>query len=473
MHRLLIYIFALFLLVSESSGQTTSSFSISNSTLVSTSDQMPFWLWANTDGKIEADNSFLNLSEINGAGIHFFNDSNSFIKAGADLDYAIGNNSKYFQANQLFTRINLNNWELIIGMVHNDLSFDGLSTSNGNIARSRNARPYPKIGIRVSDYKPVPLLSKFISFKGEYDEGILNDDRYVDRTHLHHKSFYLKAELFNNFSIQGGVEHFVMWGGTSQNEKTGKLPSDCKAYFKYITGSRGDEDFLETDQLNVAGNQYGTYQLLLTQKFEKFETRLNISHPFEDFSGVNLRNWPDNIIGLSIKLNNQEKFITHFLYEYTNTRQQGITDSLYRWIEEEQHWYRVHDDNYYNHGVYQSGVTYHQKMMSSPLFKPVVIKDNISRGVESTRFFAHHIGLKGNLHKDISWKSMVTFIRHFGTWGKPYETVHDQTSFLLNLVYSGEPIPFDIDLTVAGDIANADPNRLGIQIGLHYNFSKN
>ncbi len=469
-HRLLLFISALFLLMFESTGQTSASFSISNSTLISTSDQMPFWLWANTDGKIEADNSFLNFSEINAACIHFLNDSNLFIKTGADLNYGIGNNSKYFQANQLFTKVNLNNWELIIGMVHNDLYFEGLSTSNGNIAKSRNARPYPKIGIRIADYKPVPFLDKFLSFKGEYDEGILNDNRFVDRTHLHHKSFYLKAELFNNFSIQAGVEHSVMWGGTSQNEKIGKLPDNFQAYFKYIKGSQGTEDFPLTDQLNVAGNQYGSYQLLLTQKFEKFEAGLNISHPFEDFSGVNLVNWPDNIIGLTIKLKDQTKFITHFIYEYTNTRQQGIKDSLYSWNEEEQKWNREHYDNYYNHGIYNSGVTYHQKMMSSPLFKPVRIKDNISRGPESTRFYAHHIGAKGKLLKNIMWKSMITYIHHFGNWGRPYETPNKQISALLNLYYSGEIIPFDIDLTFAGDIANIEPNRLGIQIGLHYTF---
>jgi len=471
-HRILLFIFALILFVCKTIGQTTHSFSISNSTLVSTSDKMPFWLWANTDGKIDADNSYLNLSEINAAGTHFFNDSNSFIRAVADLDYAIGDNGKYFQANQLYTRLNLNNWEIFVGMVHNDLYFEGLSTSNGNIARSRNARPYPKIGIRVSDYKPVPFLDKFLSFKGEFDEGILNDDRFVDRTHLHHKSFYLKALMFNNFSIEAGVEHNVMWGGTSQNEKIGELPDDCKAYLKYITGSQGTEDFPLTDQLNVAGNQYGSYQLLLTQKFGKFEAGLNISHPFEDFSGVNLVNWPDNIIGLTIKLKDQEKFITHFIYEYTNTRQQGIKDSTVHWNEETQKWDRRHYDNYYNHGIYSSGVTYQQKMMSSPLFKPVRIKDNISRGPESTRFFAHHIGLKGKLNKDITWKSMITFIRQFGNWNRPNKPVQDQTSLLLNLLYSGESIPFNIDFTVAGDVADSNPNRLGFQIGLQYVFSK-
>ncbi len=469
--RISLFILLLFPAVYYTSAQTNHSLAISNSTLISTSEQMPLWMWANTDGKIAPGNSILNISEINGAGIYFFNDSNSFVKAGADLNYGIGDNSSYFQANQLFAMLNLNNWEIMVGMQHNDLIFDGLSTSNGNIAKSRNARPYPKIGLRVAKYKPLPFIGKFLSFKGEYEEGILNDERYVDGTHLHHKSLYLKAKISDNFSIEGGAEHFVMWGGTSRDERIGEMPTGCNAYFKYITGSAGGEDFPQMDQNNVAGNQYGTYQLMLTQKFKKGEVVLNISHPFEDFSGVNLRNWPDNLIGLSVKFNDPDKFITHILYEYTNTRQQSVPDSLYFWSGEDQKWVRREFDNYYNHSIYKSGVTYFKKTISSPLFFPVKKEEGISMGLESNRFFAHHIGLKGNLNKYISWKSMVTFVRHFGTWNQPYKIVRDQTSLLLNLCYSNKPTPFIIDFTVAGDIANTNPNRLGFQIGLRYNFN--
>lgn len=470
MHKILFLFMALSMLVVSASGQTSTSASISNSTLVSTSNGLPFWLWANTDGKIKEGNSFLNLSTIEGNGVHFFNASKSFIKAGAEINYGIGNNDKYFLANQLFTSVNFNNWEFNFGKYYDELQFEGLSTSNGNIAKSRNARPYTRIGIRVADYKPVPWLGNFLFFKGEFDEGFLYDDRYVDKTHLHHKSFYLKFQTNENFSVEGGMEHFVMWGGTSQDPRYGELPDDLSAYWKYITGQSGDDQFPETDQQNVAGNQYGTYQLRITKKFEKFEAQFNLSHPFEDLSGVNWRNWPDNILTFSVKMNKKEQFINHILYEFTDTRQQGITDSLYRWVEDEQYWYRIHTDNYYSHGVYRSGVTHQQNMMSSPLFKPVKIEDGISRGPESTRFFAHHIGVKGKLHSDVAWQGMLTYIQHIGNWGNEYDPARKQVSGLINFIYAGEAVPFQIDLTLAGDIDNFQTDRLGVQIGLNYNF---
>lgn len=451
-------------------GQLNSSFSISNSSLATTSNNMPFWMWANNDGKILKDNSFLNVTELNIVGNYFFKDSNSFIRTGTVLIGGIGNGDSYFQHNELYAGINISNWELNAGLFHNQLQFGGLSTSNGNMARSRNARPYPRIGIGLATFKPTPFFRKWLSVKGEYEEGLLTDERYVDNTHLHHKSFYLKIQPTANFDIQAGMEHYAMWGGTSRNKQIGRLPNDVSAYIKYITGSSGDDDFLETDQLNVAGNSYGTYQFLVTQQFGGFETSLNISHPFEDFSGINLRNWPDNIIGLYFKLEKPEKLITHFLYEFTNTRQQGIIDSIYRYNEVENVWKSVHEDNYYNHGVYRSGVTNHQQTMGSPLFFPVKIDEGISMGIESTRFFAHHIGARGKLFKSFAWKGMLTFMRHLGSYRLPYVQPLDQTSFSFNLNYSGNLVPFIVELTIAKDVSDVHENILGMGFAILYVF---
>ncbi len=465
-----IFLLPLFIIIltSNTFGQYASSFSLSNETYVSSTNALPFWLWANTDGKIEENNSFLNFSSFEATGLHFFNDSNAFIKTGAEINYGIGNNDNYLLANQLFARINLNNWEFNIGNYYHELQFEGLSTTNGNLGKSRNARPHPKIGIRVADYKPLPWIGKYLAFKGEYNEGFLYDDRYVERTHLHHKSFYLKSDPFENFSIEAGVEHSVMWGGTSPIY--GKLPSDFRAYFDYITGSSGDERFLFIDQNYISGNQYGTYQLLLSREFEKINIQFNLSHPFEDLSGVNWQNWPDNILTFSVKFKEENKIINHILYEFTDSRQQGISDSIYRWDEESQKWDRREPDNYYAHSIYRSGVTYKQKMMSSPLFSPLTINDGISYGPQSNRLFSHHIGVKGKLRKDVAWKGMLTYIQHIGKWENEYNPARKQFSGLLKFVYFGEAVPFQIDLTLAGDVDNFQSDRLGIQIGLNYNF---
>ena len=215
--------------------QVNTSLKVSNDVFISSSANLPFWMWANRDGKIDKENTFLNLSEFSGSGKLLFNDSKSYLQAGTTLLAGLGNKNSYLQANQLFARLNIKNWELNAGLYYNEEQFGGLSTTNGNIAQSRNARPHPRIGIRLADYKPIPWIGKYIEFKGEYEEGWLNDKRFVMGTHLHHKSLYFRLKPFENFDIQAGLEHFVMWGGISSDENIGQLPDNCSAYYHYIS----------------------------------------------------------------------------------------------------------------------------------------------------------------------------------------------------------------------------------------------
>lgn len=463
--RFLFSIIIILLFRVQSTGQTEQNLGISNSTIVSVSGEMPLWLWANRDGKILTENTLLNLSELNGELTYYFNDAKAFFKAGTTLAGGIGNKKSYFQGNALFAALNLNNWELDAGLYYRDEMFAGLSTTNGNLAQSRNARPHPAIRLRVAEYKPIPLIGKYFFFKGEYEEGLLNDERYVDHAHLHHKSLYIKLQPVQSFDLQVGLEHFVMWGGTSQNPNIGKLPSNFDAYIQYVMGKSGDEQFPGTDQHNIAGNHYGTYQVLITHKTGKREISLNFSHPFDDLSGMNFRNWKDNLIGLNIKFNDPKKLITNFIYEFVHTKNQGV-DSIYRWNAETQKWNTIDYDNYFNNGIYRSGATYQKMAMGSPIFFPVMIDRGISAGFRSNRFFAHHIGLKGTFLQDFNWKGMLTYMQHSGTWGNPYPKDKIQASGLLEVHYHGKKLPFEASVVFAGDVIKTEKDNLGLRLSV-------
>ena len=336
--KVFLYITAGFLLLHlGSQGQKNTEITLSNSTMVSSGSDLPFWFWANRDGLVKPGESFLNLTCFDlGTKGQFENNKDWSYRSGLSLAGGLADES-YFQINQLFAAVDYKGWQLSGGMFLDKEQFGGLSTTNGNLARSRNARPVPGIRISTPDYKPVPGVKDWLSFRFEYDEGFLNDERYVENAHLHHKSLFFKIKPSAKWTIQAGVEHFVMWGGTSQNDEIGKMPSDFKAYLEYITGKSGSADFPTTEQQNVAGNQYGTYQLKVSREFDDFTLHFNVSHPFEDLSGVNLRNWPDNLLGLYIEFMESDQIITDILYEFANTRQQSYIKSSKR------------GDNYYNH----------------------------------------------------------------------------------------------------------------------------
>src|SRR5690606_13189311 len=207
-----------------------------------------------------------------------------------------------------------------------------------------------KIQLSTAGYKAVPFINNLF-FKASFSEGLLNDDRFVDDVHLHHKNLYLMVPLSTNWEGEFGLEHYVMWGGVSPLAHIGAMPRGFSNYLQYILGKQGGEEFPTTDQLNRAGNSLGSYQFRVTRRFPKAIASFYLSHPFEDLSGMNWRNWPDNLIGLHLGFTNREGLVTDMVYEFTYTRQQSIRGD----------WDRQEPDSYITHGVYQSGYTYHQQ----------------------------------------------------------------------------------------------------------------
>jgi hypothetical protein len=189
---------------------------------------------------------------------------------------------------------------------------------------------------------------------------------------------------------------------------------------------------------------------------------LYISHPWEDNSGLNLHNWPDNLLGIHFDLNNKKALVTDILYEFNNTRQQSIKDSVYYWDENSDKWKIKEYDNYYNHSIYRSGFTYQQQVMSSPLFFPVNKSNDISTGIQSNRFFSHHIGAKGNITESIKWKGLITYIQHLGTYSKPYTQNQKQVSGLLEVQYIKQEFPVELSISTAADANNITGKNLGI-----------
>lgn len=447
--------------------QNKISVSVSNTSLIATDSIQPFWFISNQHGKINETGSFLNISQLNiGQKYNIDSTTNKFNYTwGGNLVGALGK-SNYFQLNQAYIGLAISGWELKGGLFYNEIRFGGLSTSNGNLAQSQNSRPVPRIRFSTLDFKPLPFFKKWFRFKFEYEEGFLTDERYVDGAHLHHKSLYGKFIPSKSWNIYLGFEHYVMWGGTSQNEKIGELPDDFNAYIHYVLALPGNEDFPGTDQQNISGNQLGTYQFEIEKYFSEFKASFYLSHPWEDNSGLNWNNWPDNLLGLHVHLKNDKKLISDIVYEFTNTRQQGIKDSLYFWDENAEKWRRNEVDNYYNHSIYRSGFTYQQQVMSSPLFYPVNIEDGISMGIRSNRYMSHHAGIKGNLTQYLYWNVMLTYMLHLGTYGKPFEPKQTQTSGLLNLLYKNPDFPVDLGLAVAADSNDIKGKNLGFQFTL-------
>jgi hypothetical protein len=289
------------------------SLKLTSISLAGSKDKLPMWLWANQLGRYEQTNSYIQNFELEGA---YASSSKSDFQllGGARLNAFLQDKSA-FTLSELYGGLNWKEVQLKVGKFPEPTKYRGLSTSNGNLSYSQNARPHPRIRIGFNDY--LQIIPGWLAIYGVYEEGLLNDERYVMDTHLHHKSFYMRLGTPQNIQLSGGLEHYLMWGGT--HPEYGALPG-WEDYCKYVTGQHGGSNALETEQENALGNSYGSYQIDIQKHWTKLHLSLYISHPYEDRSGIEWENWKDNLIGLFFDFQGEDLLIGSLLLEYTHTK---------------------------------------------------------------------------------------------------------------------------------------------------------
>lgn len=450
---LVVLIFSSFIASGQYSGQTI----LSLESLYSSGNDLPFWFSHNQSGRYDTpakSNQLFSIQSDHRVDSLFGSPLN--LKAGVNFISSYSDRvSLHF--NELYATVYLWNFKLEGGRFRDSDYFSGLSSSNGNLARSLNARPYPKIRFATQEFIPFFFFKKWFSYKAEYDEGWLGEKQYVKNAHLHHKSLYARIRLKEKSWFTFGLDHYVMWGGISP--EYGALPDDFNSYLRYVTGRSGSSAFPETDQQNVAGNQFGAYLMQFDQDLDCYTMKFYYSHPFEDHSGMEMDNWRDNLLGVSIDLK-RKAIVEKAVYEFMYTQNQSGSINEYGVM-------RGRDD-YFNHGYYKSGYTYLGYTMASPLFSPVLMNDTISIGIENTRLSMHHIGLEGSLSKDLCWYGLFTYTHNLGTYNQPYTHPKNQFSTILTVTYRG--LPVDLSLSLASDMGQLYENRSGMMIKISRNW---
>jgi len=447
----------------------TPEFRLSQTTLVSSGNDLPFWMTANQNGVFTMQNNSYLLFQ---AGMNRGLERDSLKKwgytYGANMVYGYAGSSD-FHPDEYWFGIRFKQLVLKAGAQSDPLVYGGLSSTNGNMYRSRNARPVPGLSLSTNGYIPFLFAKKWLSFRFTYEEGILKDKRFVTNAHLHHKNLYFRALLSPSLSLSLGLGHYVFWGGVSPIY--GQLPG-WNEYLRYISGWEGGDGATLYDQMNVAGNQLGSYNLEIVKNWAHTITTFYWNHPFEDKSGMEFDNLRDGLWGMHITTKNRSGFFTDFVYEYMNTCNQSGSVYLVPAPTPEDPDRRTGrgGDDYFNQGTYPSGYTHYQRMMGNPLFVPNIGADGISKGFESNKIWMHHLGISGTLGNGFFWKSLLTLSRNFGKYSNTYPNPLDESSFLAEVSYSVSKLPFQVKTGVAGDYGDRFENRIGGYLGMEFNF---
>jgi len=444
-------------------------FRLSQTTSVSSGEDLPFWMTSNQNGIYTLHNSSYMLFQ---AGLNRSLDRDTLKKwgysYGANMVYGFAGSSD-FQPNEYWLGFRFHQLILKAGAQSDPIIYSGLSSTNGNMYRSRNARPVPGLSLSTNGYIPFLFAKKWFSWRFLYEEGILKDKQYITDARLHHKNLHLRAALSPSLSLSVGLEHYVFWGGVSP--KYGQLP-EWNQYLRYITGFAGGAGATLNDQMNASGNQLGSYNLELKKNWTNTSATFYWNHPFEDRSGMELDNLRDGLWGIHLINKRRTALLTDVVYEYMNTRNQSgsIPNHSDPTPEDPKRITGRGWDNYFNHGIYKSSFTHYYRMMGTPLFVPTIGTAGISEGFESTRMWMHHLGISGILGGGFYWKSLTTWSRNFGNYQKVYANPLDEFSFLAESGYNGAKLPFIVKAGVAGDYGTRFENRLGGYLGIEFNF---
>lgn len=442
-------------------GATSFTAAVQTGVMAGTGNNLPFWFTHNQSGRYSGGNSWLQWTAASLEGA-MATGHKLKVGYGADLILLAGEKGTDARIIEAWAGAAGKTLSFRLGAFSDPEQLGGLSSSNGNLLRSLNARPYPRARLSTNGFVP---LGPRLQVNAEYDEGLLTGPRVVRHPHLHHKSLTLEIPAGPSFRIRAGIDHYVFWGGTLPSGE--KLAGGLKNYFRYILGKSGDSSFSSGDRDNVTGNQLGAYNLSIHHNLPHLQIDLLISHPFEDRSGMELANAQDNLYTLHFRKKKEGALLGGWLIEYLYTKNQSgaIHDTDTPGV------HKRGRDNYFAHNVYQTGFSFLGYSLGTPLFTPLKRNgEGIAAGFENNRLSALHLGAKGALSPQLEWKALLSRSRNFGNYHEPYQAARNQVLSFGQLTWSPRKYPLSLSALIAIDSGKQSGNHTGLALQARWWF---
>jgi hypothetical protein len=450
----------LFLLPLFSHSQSTLKYQVGTYGMASPNAEiMPHWLIYNQNGLFKGHANelltYIGAELEHSFGVHWKIDMG--IKGINKLPIS----DSYLQESYL--NLSYGKLKLIMGTEEMTFSDYNEQIGSGSFYLSRNARPFPRIGMGFYEFTDVPFTDGYVQVKGFLNQGILNDDRGLrgsNKPLFHEKSVYIRSNKFK-INPHFGITHSAMFGGTMPNGT--EIPVDYLATI-FARSSKKVGEVFWGEETNVAGGHFGMFDVGAKFKVTDLDVQVFLQKPVNDKSGFaeTFRRNKDFIYGISVK-NKDARFLKGFVYERIYTIWQcgpgipdpyingnnifdmdlsdldkilfenygiethGISkDDFWRIVRRKENYGYEYGgrDSYYNNGMYYKGLSYYGNALGSSL---LLTKDrvlNINPDFDAsydlffvnTRLSAHHFGFLGNITKKVDYKLIITYTNNLGTY---------------------------------------------------------
>lgn len=420
----------------------------------------PFWLLSNREGRFlpEDHAAALDLSVFSrtdtlsklrfGYGLEVFGRASDSSRAHLHQAYA------YIQWKDLL-QLRAGRWTNIVGSREPALS-------SGSIIWSGNARPMTRVEISTPDYITIPYTGGLLELKGLMAHGWFEQERFVEGVWMHHKNLYGRFGGSFPVNLVYGFNHYAQWAGQSP-VRDEPFPSDLEAFIRVFLNRSGSESDPTTPPgwaVNKFGNSLGSRNYGIELTTASLEAGIYWQDVFEDNSGLNHKNFPDGLWGLHARFTGKQRVLQAFVLEVLHTKDQsGPTHN------DPEGNVVGGNDNYFNHGHYRSGWTYHKFTIGTPLLTSPIFNESSIR-LLNNRVLAYHFGAEGHLGPDTRYRGLFTYSRNYGLHSIPFAEPIDQLSVMLELTRPLRRYGLDIAATLAGDIGRLYGDNIGVMLSI-------
>lgn len=208
----------------------------------------------------------------------------------------------------------------------------------------------------------------------------------------------------------------------------------------------------------------GAWDLVLRYRFkDKTEIKAYMQSPYEDGSGVGKLNGFDGIWGIDVTTDKMKGYVNNVVLEFIHfTNQSG---PLHRPpmdnIDPDRTGEATGGDNYYNHYLYKTYMNYGMSQ-GTPFIPSVIYKKDGRLEIYDNRIRGFHMGLSGNLCKELNYRMLLSYRKSWGTWSHIRLNPVDDFSFMLEGCYNFKQVK---GLSLKGQIAFDRGNLIGDNFG--------
>ncbi|MEQ9441774.1 MAG: capsule assembly Wzi family protein [Cyclobacteriaceae bacterium] len=441
---------------------------------IASQDYQPLWLVSQRWGTM-SDQKFDFTSHLKFHNKHMLGSSDPFrryvskIKRRAvpAISYGISiyNNQLFKEAfiQEGYVKLQLGNWQLAGGRYQETTGDVPSQISSGSLGISENALPIPKVSIGVVDYTDVPLIpAGWVQFKGQISTGWMEKDAYVKNAKFHQRSLYFQVgkkpfasrKNLTAFSLFGGLNQFVIWGG--EHPEKGPQQSEWKNLAQVI----------------VPGNNLGFFDYGFTLLTQGYKIRGYTQVPFESKSNINPLRIKDRMVGIVLSDTRSGSYFPTITLEGINTTWQDPNPENPS---------RFEDYNFYNNSVYADGWSYAGRILGTSLFfnrqrATQYFGENYNTNTQydwnivNNRVNGVHLGVKGQIpYQPLYYRTLFTYTINHGNYFVPGVFDSDNQVYLMQeMAYQYHALR--ITAALGCDIGSLTTN-VGTLLGVEYDLN--